>query len=354
MSTAPPAAVPLRPRLAVGLEDRPFLELPENRLALAAVRRLSAAPASRPANLPPARGRLVFLHGPSGCGKSHLAREFLRAGPRFDTATLHRTAAALAAELDEALAARCPGPFRESLLTAERVVLEDAAALHDRPKTQDLFLAVLDDTLARGGRVLVTGPRMPGELGGLAPRLVDRLRAGATVSVAAPGVESRSELIAHFAASRQAAVPDAVRERLAAGLDLSVRELRAAVDALADRAERDRLAVWTADLADAFLSARTAAPGTAIVDVAKATAARFGLTLAQLRAPVRTSGRTPARQCAMALSRELTGEPLARIARYFGRSNHGTVLHAVKRFTARTAEDAGYRKDVAAVRRLLS
>ena len=53
----------------------------------------------------------------------------------------------------------------------------------------------------------------------------------------------------------------------------------------------------------------------------------------------------------MALCRELTGEPLAAVARHFGRSDHGTVMHALKRFAEREKADAAFRADVAAVRK---
>ena len=365
MSAAAPAAsppAPFAPRLRgpgidppAGAAEPAFVDLPEHAAARAAVRSLARRPPGEP-------GPAVFLWGPAGCGKTLLVREFLRLdaasrGKPEPDSLVHLTAAGLAATLDEALAGGFAGPLRESLLTAETLIVEDLAALRARPKTQDLLLAAADAALAAGGRVLWTANAPPGDLPAVSRRLVDRLRGGVSAAVPTPGAESRAALLTAFAAGRSARLAPEVAATLAAGLPVSVRELIAAADRMAALARAAGAAGWTPALAAALLEGReadAAASRPTLAEVSRAVAKRFGLTVSQVRTAGRAAAVVPARQCGMALARELTGETLRAVAEHFGRSDHGTVLHAVRQFDRRLAADPAFRADAEAVRRALT
>ena len=68
--------------------------------------------------------------------------------------------------------------------------------------------------------------------------------------------------------------------------------------------------------------------------IAKAVAEFYGIRPAQLRSLARLKRTVAARQVAMLLAREMTGESAAAIARFFGRKNHTTVVHACRRTRA--------------------
>ena len=339
------------------------MEIAEQRAALAAVRGLTRVTGDEEEVASP--GRQLFLYGPAGCGKSRLVAEFLRldpvaaGGPRA-AGVVHLTGAGLAARLDEALykttgGGGFSGPLREELLSARVFVLEDVAGVRAKPQTQALLVAALDAVAESGGRAVLTGPALPGELPGASRRLVDRLRGGTCAAVPAPGAASRAVLLGRFAEAAGVAAAPAVLRTLAAGLDgrTSVRELEAAAGRLTALARTAGTAGWTAEVAAAFLAGREGPPRPSLAVVSGAVAKRFGLKVAELRKAGRSAAVVPARQAGMALCRELTGEPLAAVAKHFGRSDHGTVLHALKRFEERLAADAAFRADVAAVRRAL-
>ena len=373
MADPPPGAAPprfaptFRDPAAAGVAERgpaPLLELPENRAALAAVRALAAAGApddSASRSEPAGAGRQLFLYGPAGCGKTRLVEELVRldrgpAGEPRGAGTVRLTGAGLAAALDEALAGGFPGPLRDDLLGARLLIVEDLAGLRAKPKTQALLVAALDAAAEIGGRAVLTGPGLPGELPDVSRRLIDRLRGGVSVRVGTPGAASRAALLARFAEHEGTAADPAALRALAAGFDgASVRELAAAAGRLSALARAAGVGGWTAEVAAALLAGRAEHAGDAVTlaAVSRAVAARFGLTVAQVRAAGRGAAVVPARQAGMALARELTGEPLAAVAAHFGRSNHGTVLHAIRRCAQRSAADAAFRADVAAVRRAL-
>lgn len=328
--------------------DDPFVTLPENQFAAAAVERLGEADATGSV-------RLVFLYGPAGNGKSHLARQFVwhETGrpdpPRFE----HLTASDLVALIDESHQSGRLYELRERFLNLDLLVCEDLAAAERKPETQRLLVAAIDETLAAGGRVLLTCSKAPGEIDAVSARLMDRLHAGVCAGISPPGPQSRAQLLSTFARMRQLTVPADVLQLLADRLPVSPRELKAAIGRLDALAHAESQPIVNRALAERFLDDAVAPPPPGLSEIAKEVARQFDVTVAELRTGTRTAATALPRQVAMSLARELTGQPLERIAGFFGRSNHGTVIHARKKLAARLEDDAPLRRRLAQIRRKL-
>jgi chromosomal replication initiator protein len=96
-------------------------------------------------------------------------------------------------------------------------------------------------------------------------------------------------------------------------------------------------------------------PGPLTIDQIQATVGtRFGVTVEQLTSSSRTAAVNWARQVAIALARDLTGQSLPAIGRAFGGRNHATVLHACKRVSERLKTDRQAVDDLAELRRQLT
>jgi chromosomal replication initiator protein len=98
-------------------------------------------------------------------------------------------------------------------------------------------------------------------------------------------------------------------------------------------------------------SARTRSGASrAIATILEATAADFGITVAELTSARRSARIAEARQVATFLCRELTELPLAAIGQRVGGRDHSTVLYALRRVEHRRKTDHAFR---ARVERLL-
>jgi chromosomal replication initiator protein len=98
----------------------------------------------------------------------------------------------------------------------------------------------------------------------------------------------------------------------------------------------------------------TSQPGRrTVADIQAAACARFGVSKDELLSTARTARISFARQIAMYLVREMTGESLPAIGRHFGGRDHTTVMHACRRASARIATDADARATVDELRRQL-
>ena len=333
--------------------DEPFVTLVENQFAAAAVERLIERGENTEAET--VEFNLVYLHGPAGVGKSHLSGQLVWNGLQRSDAPniLHVTAAELIARVDEAQATARLSELRKSFLQLDMFVCEDLAAIERRSETQRLIIAAIDETLARGGRVLITGSKSPGELERVTPRLISRLHGGVCAAIGMPEATSRRQLLLHFARLRHVSLPADTALYLAESLPVSPRELRAAVARLDALSGQAGAAIITRTIAETYLEQSVSPPTPGMPEITKAVAKQFGVSVAALRTGGRTAATALPRQVAMSLSRELTGHPLGRIAGFFGRQNHGTVIHARKKLASRLEDDPALRGHLLQIRRRL-
>lgn len=327
--------------------SEPLVLLKENRLAHSAANRL----------LSPREDEgiwLVYLYGPAGVGKSHLVRHFVREARR--KTPRRQVVCETTAEFLEALAIAFSRQdrveFQQRYAEADLLVLEDLAPLQGRLPAQRMLITILDDLKRAGGRALVTCATRPGGLEKMLPRLINRLRGGLCVPVELLGKASRLGFAKQVAASRQIPLSAQAAGMLAEDGPGTPRELLAAVVNLELRA-RQGLSDSDDSLMRAHLKSSHPSHEVPLSQIAATVAEFFKVPASELRTRNRAKRSTLPRQIAMLLGRELSGRPAGQIARFFGRKNHSTVVHACRRTRTLLASDAALERDVERMRRAL-
>jgi chromosomal replication initiator protein len=325
----------------------PLVVVKENRFAHAAISQLAQPPAGDSVGL-------VYLYGPSGVGKSHFVRHFIREvrrqTPRLRLVT--ETASEFVANLSVAFLHEGQAEFATERSAIDLLVLEDLAAIQGRSPAQRMLVLILDDLKRSGARVIVTCTCLPGQLKGMIPRLASRLRGGLCVPLELLDEPSRLTFAKHLAASRQIPLSAEAAEVLARKGPATPREILAALINL-DLGSRHNGRNSDASLVEAQLNAGKSPQDRSLARIAKAVADFYGVPLGQLRSTARLKRTVLARQVAMLLARELSGQSAAVIARFFGRKNHTTVVHACRRTRTLLATDLSLASDVERLRRAL-
>jgi chromosomal replication initiator protein len=325
----------------------PLVLIKENRLAHTAVTRLASAQPDDPVGL-------VYLYGPPGVGKSHIVRHFVREAhrhaPRLRLITA--TTSEFVARLSEAFAREAQAEFEAEHSAVDLLVLEDIGSIQGKAAAQRMLVVILDELKRSGGRVLVTCTALPGQLKHVIPRLASRLRGGLCVPMELLDETSRLNFANHFAASRQIPLSAKAAELLARKGPATPREILAALVNLdLDARHHDRDS--DSKLVEAQLNAAKTRQDRSLSQIARTVAQFYGISLAQLRSSGRLKQSVQARQVAMLLARELSGQSAATIARFFGRKNHTTVVHACSRTRALLAADPSLARDIDRLRRTL-
>lgn len=328
-------------------EQRSFLVLPENELAVAAVKRLAPGVKRR-------RIWMVTIIGPSGCGKSHLARELLRSWEAEKTGRkLHLlTASQFAAQLADASASGTLHQFQARYRhDVDLLICEDVQAIAARKETQQQLVAVVDEVVSNGGVVLLTATKMPGAIKGLSRRLESRMRGSLCVEIELPGEESRRQLVEQFLTTEALPLTNQEINDIVTSTPATPRELLGVLNQLLAESrlrygqKQDRKMNVGAVLAD-----RQSKKAPTLPQIAKATAEQFGVTVAQMKGTSRSQALSLARQSAMYLAREIAQIHYSRIGTYFNRENHSTVIHACRKIAKKLESDSGLAQQLQEIR----
>jgi chromosomal replication initiator protein len=328
-------------KIAAVQGDAPWLPLEENRFAATALSRLQSKKSSP---VP----QSVYLYGPAGVGKTLLLRTFLKEILTEDPSLhcVNLTATTLVENIHRAIDHSTMDELREDYTHCDYFLCEDLHGIRRHRRAQDFLTAILDEILATGGRVIFTALTTPSDLGSLLPRLRNRCHACTTAQLTQPGFPSRIKIIAHYAQHRQFAISEEAIHILAKGLPGSPRELIAAVHQLEMRSRVKSQSLTDIDLVRQFLAGEEPARRVSVSEITRIVAKHFVFSVAKLRASSRQRTQVTARQCAMFLSRKLSGKPFTYIAKYFGKKNHSTVVYACQQISSKLQTDSILRNDL--------
>jgi chromosomal replication initiator protein len=159
--------------------------------------------------------------------------------------------------------------------------------------------------------------------------LVKRLAAARGIALPLPALEQLAE-----------AVRDSVPALLSAMLQLDL-DARAGKQDFEPRRIRKLVAQRKSDRMPSLRS------------IATLTAKHYGLTVADLKSPVRRQALVAGRGVAMYLARQLTDKSLEEIGDFFGGRDHTTVMHSCRRTERLVAVDRETRLAVTELKRTL-
>ena len=357
--TVGPVADGARAVRAAGLQERltfdSFVEGQGNAFALAIARQVASW----------ADGHFnpVFFCGPYGYGKTHLLNAIAWEAQRLrpEAKVVYLTAERFLSTFVKAMQDRSTAAFKESLRSADMLLLDDVQFVGGKTSTQEELLSTLTALIEDGKRIVLSADRAPMALTEVEPRLRSHLAAGLTCPVEA----GDRELKIAVARNRLAALGalgvvkgEAAPEVLAHLVDRtpgSMRELEGAVNTLAAAAGA-RLSAVTVDEAAMLLGAALrGGPERRITvdEIQKTVADHFSLKQADLLSERRTRSVARPRQIAMYLCKQHTTRSYPDIGRRFGGRDHTTVLHGVRKIEELMPKDDQIARDVEALTRKL-
>lgn len=307
--------------------------IPENRFAhAAAIRLLDASTGAVP---------IVTVYGPSGVGKSQMARHIARQAsierPQIRLAQL--TGSEFSVELAKAAQSEMIDEFQATYRSQDLLICEDIQTLQKRKESQGQLLAVIDEIVAGGGRVLLTCNLPPGELTGLCAKLINRCHGGVCGEITMPGPGTRAVLLQEFAQGRGLALKDMWVQRLAKRVDGTPRELMGAIVQLESLATTRQRSVDDA-IVEEFLTQLHQTDGPTLSEITKRVATEFDVPVGELREGGRGQAIVVPRQVAMYIARAGGHHRYKEIGRYFGGRSHSTVVHACQQIDERLTRDS--------------
>jgi chromosomal replication initiator protein len=316
--------------------------------------RLAHAAALTVAEMPAQAYNPLFICGPPGVGKTHLlssiARLLLSHNPGLTVRST--TGEAFTNEFIGALGGGHTERFKARFRDVDVLLMDDVQFLERKIRTEEEFFHTFNALHDGGRQIVLTSDRPPRDLQALEDRLRERFEAGLLADITPPELATRLAILRMRAHHDHIELDDdAALVVIAERIQSNVRALEGAlirVVAFSSLTGRSITAQLAHDVLNSLYpetSPATRCP-LSIGEIQAATCKCFGVSPDELLSTARTARIASARQLAMYLARELTGESLPAIGKQFGGRDHTTVLHAWRRTAARVGSDDGAREAV--------
>ena len=315
-----------------------FIIGPDNRFAHAAALAVAANPSN--AYNP------LFIHGSSGLGKTHLlyAIKNQLAQTRPELKVLYIGGDSFTNELIAAITAGSTEPFHNKYRNVDVLLMDDVQFIGGKESTQEEFFHTFNALHSAHKQIVLTSDRPPKEIKSLEDRLRTRFEWGLIADVKPPDIETRISILYKKAQDINFTLPAEVAEYIAQQLKSDVRQLEGTLKKL--------YAYHLMGTEPTIQQAQTAIqdiineqmPWPATVDKIIEEASRtYGVSVEDIRSSKQNSDISTARQVAMYVIREITGNTMEKIGTEFGGRNHATVVYAISKVEKQLKEDPRFR-----------
>ena len=303
----------------------------------------------------------LFLYGGVGLGKTHLmhAIAWELTQSRSDMDVLYLSAEQFMYRFVRALREQDTIGFKEMFRSVDVLMVDDVQFIAGKNSTQEEFFHTFNALVEMGKQIIISGDKAPVDMEGLDNRIASRLQCGLVVDIHPTDYELRLGILQQKAdeqlrRSDKVKVVPGVLEFIAAKLSTDVRTLEGALNrvfAFADLTGSD----ITMELAQEALSdlIRSADRKVTIDEIMKKTCEHYNIRQSDMIGPSRARNVARPRQMAMYLCKKLTTRSLPEIGRKFGKRDHTTILHGVRRIEELMATDSQIAEDAELLRRQL-
>ncbi|MDC0109213.1 chromosomal replication initiator protein DnaA [Amylibacter sp.] len=303
----------------------------------------------------------LFLHGGVGLGKTHLmhaiAWEIKKRDP--NAKVLYLSAEQFMYRFVQALRFKDTISFKEMFRSVDVLMVDDVQFIAGKSSTQEEFFHTFNALIDQNKQVIISGDRAPVDMEQLEDRIKSRLQWGLVVDVHPTDYELRLGILQSKQETQSrynstVRVSPGVLEFMAQRISSNVRVLEGALTRLYAFGSLVGRPV-TLEMAQESLSdiLRASDRKVTIDEIIRKVTDHYGVNLTDMLSARRTRSIARPRQVAMYLSKKLTSKSLPEIGRRFGKRDHTTVIHAVKKIEELQSVDNQIAKDIEVLRRVL-
>ena len=285
----------------------------------------------------------LFIYGGVGLGKTHLmhavGNQMLKNNP--NARVLCVGTQTFINDFTTAVRENNYAPFDHKYQNLDALFIDDIQYLGGKRQIQQKLFEVFEKLVPHGQQIIFTSDTYAKSLKDMDERLISRFSSGLFVEVEPPELETRVAILQKKSFAQHFDLPDDVAYFIARHLKSNVRELEGALNCVIAFSKFSNEGRVTVD------KAREALQGMLVASTAQLTVERiqgvvaeyYKISLAEMYSKTRVKKIAIPRQVAMYLCKELTKSSLAEIGDRFGKRDHTTVLHGVKKITEVRAKD---------------
>lgn len=301
----------------------------------------------------------LFIYSPPGLGKTHLLHAIghvaLRRQPNLRV--MYLSGEEFVNSYVQAMRQQKADEFRERHRSVQLWLMDDVQFIAGKERTQEEFFHIFNSLHGSGKQLVMTSDKPPRELVGIEERLRTRFEMGLCAEIDPPDLEMRIAILLSKAERDGVILPLDIAEFIADKVQSNVRVLEGALTrlvALSSISGEPLSLRLASDALRAYLVDAPPVKAPSLERIVQIVCEEMGVPPSELKGESRRSEIAQARQIAVFIAREATGEPWAKIAAAIGRADHTTVLHAYKQAQQRIRNDPKLRERVQSLRQRIA
>lgn len=303
-----------------------------------------------------AKSNPLFLYGGVGLGKTHLMHAIAWHSKKINPKrkVLYLSAEKFMYRFIKALRNKDVMAFKEEFRSVDVLMIDDIQFICGKDSTQEEFFHTFNAIIDNNKQMVISCDRSPSDLDNIEDRIKSRLGWGLVADVHSTTYELRVGILESKLEQMNINISQNVINFLAAKITSNVRELEGALNKVIAHSTligREVTLESTQDILRDLL--RSNERIITIEDIQKRVANHYNIKISEMSSVRRARTVVRPRQIAMYLSKILTPKSLADIGSKFGKKDHTTVIHAVKKVEQLMAEDADVREEVNLLTRML-
>jgi len=303
-----------------------------------------------------AKSNPLFLYGGVGLGKTHLMHAIAWHSKKVNPKrkVLYLSAEKFMYRFIKALRNKDVMALKEEFRSVDVLMIDDIQFICGKDSTQEEFFHTFNAIIDNNKQMVISCDRSPSDLDNIEDRIKSRLGWGLVADVHSTTYELRVGILESKLEQMNINISQNVINFLAAKITSNVRELEGALNKVIAHSTligREVTLESTQDILRDLL--RSNERIITIEDIQKRVANHYNIKISEMSSVRRARTVVRPRQIAMYLSKILTPKSLADIGSKFGKKDHTTVIHAVKKVEQLMAEDADVREEVNLLTRML-
>lgn len=305
--------------------------------------RLAHAAALAVAEAPAASYNPLFLYGGVGLGKTHLmhaiGNEVLRNNK--NAKILYVTSEKFTNELINAIKDNTNEKFRNKYRNIDLLLIDDIQFIAKKDAIQEEFFHTFNTLHESGKQIVISSDKPPRDIQLLEDRLKSRFEWGLIADISNPDYETRLAILRKKADMDHIIIEDEILENIASKVDSNIRELEGALNKIVAHASLANIPI-TSEMAEQSINDIVSKKEKviSIEYIQEMVSKYFGIDVKDMKSSKKSNDIVFPRQVAMYLCRSIANASFPKIGDEFGKRDHTTVMHAVRKIDKEIKENS--------------
>jgi len=285
----------------------------------------------------------LFLYGGVGLGKTHLMHAVgnmvLQKAPHKKI--MYVSSEKFTIDLINSIKDDRTEEFREKYRAIDLLMIDDIQFIGGKEGTQEEFFHTFNTLHQANKQIIITSDRPPKELVTLEERLRTRLASGIIADINPPDFETRVAIIKKKATQLNIEIDDEILRYVASKITSNIRELEGAIKKIISYhrlMQKDiNMSLAEEALKDFNITNKKKITPEMIISAVEN---HFSLRENDLKSSKKTRDISYPRQIAMYIIQTLLDLPLTKTAQIFGKKDHTTIMHGIRKIEDDYKKDA--------------